>query len=88
MNTGVALAGWVALCAAFACPSANATTWVVETDSALASDRNPGTEAKPLKTLAEAMRRLEAGDEVLVGDGIYREAVVVPKLNQIGRAHV
>ena len=81
MTTLVALASWTALCAVFACPSANATTWVVETDSALASDRNPGTEARPLKTLAEAMRRLEAGDEVLVGDGIYREAVVVPKLN-------
>lgn len=46
-----------------------------------ASDGNPGTQASPLKTISAAMRILKAGDEVLVGPGVYRETVVVPDLS-------
>lgn len=56
-----------------------ASTWIVETGSQHASDRNPGTEKAPLKTIGEAMRRLKAGDTVVVGDGVYRERVEVPR---------
>ncbi len=54
-------------------------TWVVETGSPHASDRNLGTERAPLKTIGEAMRRLKAGDTIVVGDGIYRERIEVPR---------
>lgn len=57
-----------------------AATLVLETESAQAADSNPGAAALPLKTLGAAMRRLKPGDEVVVGDGDYRETVTVPRL--------
>ena len=56
-----------------------AATWIVETGAQHASDRGPGSEKAPLKTIGEAMRRVKAGDTVIVGDGVYRERVEVPR---------
>ena len=36
------------------------------------NDRAPGTRNRPLKTLAAALDAAKSGDEVLLGDGIYR----------------
>jgi len=69
-----------ALLLALAASGAQAATMVVEVDAPAASDDNPGTAARPLKTVGEAMKRLRPGDEVVIGDGIYRETVLVPRL--------
>lgn len=38
-----------------------------------ASDRNPGTPDRPLRTIAAAVARAKPGDSVLVADGDYRQ---------------
>lgn len=38
-----------------------------------ASDRNPGTPERPLRTIAAAVARAKPGDTVLVADGDYRQ---------------
>ena len=40
-----------------------------------ASDANPGTEEKPLKTIGRAAEIVEPGEKVVVHEGIYRECV-------------
>ena len=45
-----------------------------------ASDDNPGTEQFPFKTLKKACEIAEAGDTVIIKNGIYRE-VLAPKNN-------
>ncbi len=75
-----ALACFVAACGAWASLPACAAVWVVEAQAPAAHDRNAGHAGAPLKTLGEAMRRLKPGDEVVVGEGVYRELVVVPRL--------
>lgn len=64
----------------FAAAPLHAATWFVAAEASAASDRNPGTEARPLKTIGEAMKRLRPGDTVEVGPGVYRETVIVPRL--------
>ena len=44
-----------------------------------ASDANPGTEAKPLKTIGRAAELLQPGERVIVGSGVYREWVCPPR---------
>ena len=39
------------------------------------SDRNPGTEAAPFLTIQRAADAAEAGDGVVVHEGVYREWV-------------
>lgn len=41
-----------------------------------ANDLNIGTQEKPLRTLAEASARAEAGDTVIIHEGIWREELV------------
>ncbi|MGQ9730341.1 MAG: right-handed parallel beta-helix repeat-containing protein [Candidatus Zipacnadales bacterium] len=53
-----------------------AATYYVSQQSPNATDDNMGTEAAPLKSIGAAIRRVQPGDTVLVGDGVYREAVV------------
>jgi hypothetical protein len=57
---------------------APAATYHVAQGAANASDANPGTEAAPLQTIAAAMKLVQPGDTVLVGDGVYKEEVVCP----------
>ena len=41
-----------------------------------AADSNPGTAAAPLASIGAALRRVTPGDTIVVGEGVYREAVV------------
>ncbi|NQU23788.1 MAG: right-handed parallel beta-helix repeat-containing protein [Candidatus Nealsonbacteria bacterium] len=54
-------------------------TFVVNNRAANASDDNPGTVARPLKTIQAGASLARAGDTVLVKEGIYREEVVPPR---------
>ena len=56
---------------------------VVDGPRAQADDANPGTEARPLKTIGKAAAMARAGDRVVVKAGIYRETV---RLRDSGRA--
>lgn len=50
-------------------------TFYVAQQDAKASDGNPGTEARPWKTIGRAAQALEPGDCVVVKQGLYREWV-------------
>jgi len=54
-------------------------TFVVNNRAAVASDKNPGTAAKPLKTIQAAANLARPGDTILVQTGIYREEVIPPR---------
>ena len=49
------------------------------------SDGNPGTAARPFRTLQHAAERAAPGDVVRVGAGTYCEAVLVPRSGEAGR---
>lgn len=48
---------------------------VVDRNHLLASDDNPGTEDAPKRTISGAVNIAQAGDTILVYDGVYRERV-------------
>jgi len=52
----------------------------VDASRSEASDSNPGTYAAPLRTIGQAMKVLRAGDDLIIGPGVYRESIMVPKL--------
>lgn len=54
----------------------------VEQEDPAADDRNPGSVDAPLRTIQRAMQLLQAGDDVIVGPGIYRETIVVPAMQE------
>lgn len=58
--------GWLA-----ATPPARAAELVVDPKGAASADGNPGTAAKPLKTLAKALDMAKAGDTILLATGEY-----------------
>lgn len=62
-----------------------ATYHVAKTDAA--SDVNPGTAAKPWETIGRAVKQLEAGDTVVIHEGVYREWVV-PKRSGAAEAPI
>jgi hypothetical protein len=51
------------------------TTYYVS--SSQGSDENAGTENKPFKTIQKAADVMVAGDECLIDDGVYREAITL-----------
>ena len=53
----------------------SADLYVVQKDPA-ASDKNSGTEAKPLKTIQAAVDKVQAGDTIWVKTGIYEEEIL------------
>lgn len=59
-----------------------AETYCVATSG---SDENPGSEAKPLRTIQKAADMARAGDTILVSGGVYREAVVLRFSGHEGR---
>lgn len=56
--------------------SRGATTWHVAQGAPGAADTNAATAAAPLASIGAAMRQVQPGDTILVGDGVYREEVV------------
>lgn len=54
---------------------ADRRVWHVDTRHADADDANPGTRARPLKSISAAALRAEPGDSVRVWPGVYRERV-------------
>jgi len=61
------------LLAAMPAPARAAVYHVAQTQAA--SDENPGTEEKPFRTISHAAGLAQAGDVVLVQEGVYRECV-------------
>ena len=49
------------------------------------SDKNPGSEAKPFRTVRKAASLARAGDTILVRGGVYSEAVVMRFSGQEGK---
>ncbi|MGB2819513.1 MAG: right-handed parallel beta-helix repeat-containing protein [Phycisphaerae bacterium] len=56
-------------------PMTFSRTYHVDGSSAGASDENPGTKARPFKTISRAAEVLRPGERVLVAAGVYRERV-------------
>ncbi len=61
-----------------AAPSAFATTWIVDKQSAACSDAGPGTPAAPFCTIGKGAMVAAPGDTVQIRKGFYREQVVPP----------
>ncbi|MHC4567092.1 MAG: right-handed parallel beta-helix repeat-containing protein [Planctomycetota bacterium] len=59
-----------------------ARTYYVSTGG---NDENPGSEARPLRTIQKASDLARAGDTILVHGGVYREAVVLRFSGQEGK---
>lgn len=63
-----------------ACGSAaGAATIYVDPSDARSSDGGHGAIASPLRSLAEAMRRVAPGDTVNIAPGVYREPLILPR---------
>jgi len=56
-------------------PCAFTRTLYVDAPNPAASDKNPGTRYRPLKTIGRAADLLEPGERVIVAAGVYRERV-------------
>jgi len=56
---------------------ASAAFYYVDAGNPDARDTNPGTEARPWKTIGKATSLLQPGDTLLIKAGIYREAVIL-----------
>jgi beta-galactosidase len=54
---------------------AAAGDFIVDHQNPAAADSNPGTEAKPLKTIQAAVDKAQPGDAVKIKAGVYHEAV-------------
>ncbi|HEY4283865.1 MAG TPA: right-handed parallel beta-helix repeat-containing protein [Chthoniobacterales bacterium] len=62
---------------AFWAGSAWATDIIVDQHNPRASDQNPGTKDRPLKTISAAAARVKSGDHVIIHGGDYRETVII-----------
>lgn len=58
---------------------ASAAIYHVAQQDRHAGDRNPGSEAQPLKTINAAMKKAQPGDSIFVKNGTYREEVTWEK---------
>ncbi len=63
------LASWVVPC--------QAKQYVVDQKHAAASDSNPGTAHKPLKTVKRSLELVQAGDKVVIRPGDYVEGSLI-----------
>jgi parallel beta-helix repeat protein len=68
---------WLIILSGVPGQAATANTFIVNQHNPSASDRNPGTEKKPLKTIAAAAVKLHAGDHLIIHAGEYRETVII-----------
>lgn len=78
MNRGV----WLSLLVMSMATAAPAETYCVAKDG---SDENPGSEAKPLRTIQKAASLAHVGDTILVRGGVYSEPVVLRFSGQEGK---
>ncbi len=58
---------------------AGAAEWFVDQKDPAADDRNPGTEAKPVKTIPAGVKLAQPGDTIWVKEGNYEDRVVLDK---------
>lgn len=65
--------------------SAQAREWIVAQANAAASDDNPGTPDKPLKSINAAAAQAMPGDVVRVHAGVYRERVNPARSGEVGK---
>lgn len=79
-TTSIATAGGTTPTVTIAAAAVTRRTLYVNAGKAAANDRNPGTQDLPFKSINAAMAILQAGDDVVIGPGTYREAVVIPTL--------
>ncbi|KPK65210.1 MAG: hypothetical protein AMK73_03655 [Planctomycetes bacterium SM23_32] len=84
MDSGM---GWVAAMTALALAAHAAwgAEYFVSARHASASDQNAGTAEQPFRTIARAAKAGRAGDTVLIGPGVYREAVILEHSGEPGR---
>ena len=68
-----------------AAASVHAATYYVAQGAPHASDENPGTEQQPFLTISKAANVAEAGDIVLIQEGIYREGVAIRNAGAAGK---
>lgn len=60
-------------------PLSMGRTWYVAQCHRAASDENPGTRARPFRTISKAASLADMGDTVIIGRGTYREEVPLPR---------
>jgi hypothetical protein len=68
--------GWVVAAASLAGTTA-ARELFVDQRHAEANDQNPGTEAKPFKTIQPAVNGAQPGDTIYIKEGLYSDAVKI-----------
>lgn len=66
---------WLVL--TFLSQPAQAREFIVNQRDPAASDKNPGSRTKPLKTISAAVSKVQAGDKVIIHAGEYRETVII-----------
>ncbi len=59
--------------------------WFVAQKNQAADDRNPGTEAKPVKTILAGVKLAQPGDTVWVKEGNYEDRVVLDRMATAAR---
>jgi hypothetical protein len=67
------------------CATAHASTLIVDCNSSVAADDNPGTESQPVKTVQHAVNLVKPGDTVFIMAGRYHERVSVKSSGADGR---
>jgi parallel beta-helix repeat protein len=83
LYSALLLVSALALC----CDRLTAAIYYVDQGAGKASDKNPGTQAAPWKTIARAgaAQELKPGDTVLIRAGVYRENVSIAVSGEPGR---
>ena len=56
-----------------------AAAYYVDGSNRIANDGNPGTEARPFKTIGRGVQSLQPGDTLLIKAGTYRETVILTR---------
>jgi parallel beta-helix repeat protein len=59
------------------CSAAHGKEFIVNQHDPAASDKNPGSRKKPLKTISAAVLKVHAGDKIVIHGGEYRETVII-----------
>ena len=68
---------WLIFGLTFLSQATQAREFIVNQRDPAASDKNPGNQTKPLKTISAAVSKVHAGDNVIIHAGEYRETVII-----------